>query len=420
MSEKDKMNKIFPVIMYAAYISIICIAAESVLDIIEKKKRLTLLVSILTILLIGFGFQGNEKNLIGVYSVNIPVLFILNIAVIIKEMKYLTKELIASMVIFLCTIGCIQYILYENVYDVLLTFLLYGMFIVFNEVLFRGMKRFLPEQSVQNIIIISILVNSICYSIMVYYSVVPVGEWINQHKEFLEIALVIELIVFLSLIFNYKHTMVRMNETIENLEYVYKYSEIEHIEKMYNEAKKLRHDIKHSIIVAKGFIDEHEYENAKNYMDELIETKVDAFGYTKYCDNQVINYIINDKRNKCLQSDVEFKCVVFGKINDVHDVDLSILIGNLLDNAIEAAERSEDKIVNLEIYDRSFIEIVVENSIAKSVLKTNPGFLTTKRNHKLHGYGMKSITEIVDKYSGEITYEENNQMINCKVILLKS
>ena len=357
---------------------------------------------------------------IGGYSVNIPVLFILTMTLIIKEMKYLTKEIIASMVIVLCTTGYIQYFFYGNFADVMLTFLLYGVYIVFNEVLFRVINRFLSEQSAQNKIILSILVNSICYSIMVYYSVVPVGEWVNQNNKFLRIALVIEFIVSFLLIFNYKHTMIRMDETIEKLEYVYKYSEIEHIEKMYNEAKKLRHDIKHSIIVAKGFIDEHEYENAKKYMDELIETKVDAFGYTKYCDNQVINYIINDKRNKCLQSDVEFKCVVFGKIKDVHDVDLSILIGNLLDNAIEAAERSKDKIVNLEIYDRSFIEIVVENSIAKSVLKTNPVLLTTKRNHELHGYGMKSITEIVDKYSGEITYEENNQMMNCKVILLKS
>ena len=414
------MNKIFPVIMYAAYISIICIAAESVLDVIEKKKRLTLLVSVLAILLIGFGFQGNEKMRIGGYSVNIPVLFILTMTLIIKEMKYLTKEIIASMVIVLCTTGYIQYFFYGNFADVMLTFLLYGVYIVFNEVLFRVINRFLSEQSAQNKIILSILVNSICYSIMVYYSVVPVGEWVNQNNKFLRIALVIEFIVSFLLIFNYKHTMIRMDETIEKLEYVYKYSEIERIEKMYDEAKKLRHDIKHSIIVAKGFIDEHEYENAKKYMDELIETKVDAFGYTKYCDNQVINYIINDKRTKCLQSDVEFKCVVFGKIKDVHDVDLSILIGNLLDNAIEAAERSKDKIVNLEIYDRSFIEIVVENSIAKSVLKTNPVFLTTKRNHELHGYGMKSITEIVDKYSGEITYEENNQMMNCKVILLKS
>lgn len=414
------MNKIFPVIMYAAYISIICIAAESVLDVIEKKKRLTLLVSVLAILLIGFGFQGNEKMRIGGYSVNIPVLFILTMTLIIKEMKYLTKEIIASMVIVLCTTGYIQYFFYGNFADVMLTFLLYGVYIVFNEVLFRVINRFLSEQSAQNKIILSILVNSICYSIMVYYSVVPVGEWVNQNNKFLRIALVIEFIVSFLLIFNYKHTMIRMDETIEKLEYVYKYSEIERIEKMYDEAKKLRHDIKHSIIVAKGFIDEHEYENAKKYMDELIETKVDAFGYTKYCDNQVINYIINDKRTKCLQSDVEFKCVVFGKIKDVHDVDLSILIGNLLDNAIEAAERSKDKIVNLEIYDRSFIEIVVENSIAKSVLKTNPVLLTTKRNHELHGYGMKSITEIVDKYSGEITYEENNQMMNCKVILLKS
>lgn len=414
------MNKIFPVIMYAAYISIICIAAESVLNVIEKKKRLTLLVSVLAILLIGFGFQGNEKMRIGGYSVNIPVLFILTMTLIIKEMKYLTKEIIASMVIVLCTTGYIQYFFYGNFADVMLTFLLYGVYIVFNEVLFRVINRFLSEQSAQNKIILSILVNSICYSIMVYYSVVPVGEWVNQNNKFLRIALVIEFIVSFLLIFNYKHTMIRMDETIEKLEYVYKYSEIERIEKMYDEAKKLRHDIKHSIIVAKGFIDEHEYENAKKYMDELIETKVDAFGYTKYCDNQVINYIINDKRTKCLQSDVEFKCVVFGKIKDVHDVDLSILIGNLLDNAIEAAERSKDKIVNLEIYDRSFIEIVVENSIAKSVLKTNPVLLTTKRNHELHGYGMKSITEIVDKYSGEITYEENNQMMNCKVILLKS
>ena len=204
------MNKIFPVIMYAAYISIICIAAESVLDVIEKKKRLTLLVSVLAILLIGFGFQGNEKMRIGGYSVNIPVLFILTMTLIIKEMKYLTKEIIASMVIVLCTTGYIQYFFYGNFADVMLTFLLYGVYIVFNEVLFRVINRFLSEQSAQNKIILSILVNSICYSIMVYYSVVPVGEWVNQNNKFLRIALVIEFIVSF---------LIRLRNNAKNLEY---------------------------------------------------------------------------------------------------------------------------------------------------------------------------------------------------------
>lgn len=413
------MSKLFPIIMYAAYISIICIVAISIMSIIEKKKYIMLPGYILMILVVAFKFDGNEKFCIGMYAANVPALFILDSILIIKEKMYLTNGLIQSMVIILSTVGCIQYILYKNIYDVLFVFALYGIFFILNKVLFDIIENFFSNQYIQNKNVICVFINSIFYSIMVHYIKLPIAGWMNQHIEFLKIVISIESVGLFLLIYNSKQITLKMNEVIEQLEYVYKYSELEHIEKMYEEAKKLRHNIKHNIVVAEGFIDSKQYKKAKEYMEELVQTKVDAFGYTRYCDNQVINYIINDKKNKCTQSKIEFKCIVFGKITGVHDIDISVLIGNLLDNAIEATEKTDDKIVNLEIYNRSFVEIIIENSITKSVLKYNPEFLTTKENDELHGYGMKSIKDIICKYKGEITYEETGNMMNCRVVLLK-
>lgn len=411
------MDKVFPVIMYAAYISIICIAVITVMNKVEKKKFIILPIYVLVVLLIAFYFDGNEKLHIGTYAVNFPVLLILNIDLIIKEKKYITNEWIGSIVSILCIAGYIQYYIYGNINDVLIGYALAGMIFVLNIITCGVIELFLSNQYMQKNII-CILINSLCYSLTIYY--IPNADWINQYNEYLKIAVSVEMIGLFLLIYNCKHIMLNMNDTIEQLKYVYKYNELEHIEKMYDEAKKIRHNMKQNIIVAEGFIDSKQYQKAKEYMDELLETKAETFGYIRYCDNQVINYIINSKRDRCIQKKIEFKCIVFGKITGVNDIDISVLIGNLLDNAIEAAELTNDKIVNLEIYDRNYVEVIIENSIKKSVLQYNPAFLTTKGNNELHGYGMKSIKEIISKYRGEITYEESYNLMSCRAILLKS
>ena len=211
----------------------------------------------------------------------------------------------------------------------------------------------------------------------------------------------------------------KVDKWLLDLSYEQNVSEVDRIQHMYDEARKLRHDIKHCIVSANYHIDREEYSEAKQFLNNLIEEKVDAMGYVKYCNNRVLNYIINDKFEKCKKNGIETKCIVNGEISAISDLDMSILLGNLLDNAMEAAIQANPASVSLELYVDDNINIIIENSIKGTMINSKDAFATNKQDKKKHGFGMQSIKDIVKKYNGTIHYvEENNRMV-CRVVIQK-
>lgn len=84
------------------------------------------------------------------------------------------------------------------------------------------------------------------------------------------------------------------------------------------------------------------------------------------------------------------------------------LFGNLLDNAIEACERMKggDRWIQIQISrQKEILNIEISNSIEKVPEEKNEEFISSKENKKLHGYGMKSVRRIVERYTGEIFYQ---------------
>lgn len=103
-------------------------------------------------------------------------------------------------------------------------------------------------------------------------------------------------------------------------------------------------------------------------------------------------------------------------------MDLCTLLGNLLDNAIEAAEQclSENCLIEVKITnsDEKLI-IQVTNSIKDSVLSENSELISTKNNPLEHGFGVSSIRLISKKYSGTVNYFEEDGILSCRVILYR-
>jgi len=193
----------------------------------------------------------------------------------------------------------------------------------------------------------------------------------------------------------------------------------DNIRHMYEEAAKMRHDIKNCITIVDNCIANEDYDDARKYMSSLVEEKVDALGINIYCSNKVLNYIINHKFAGCQKKKIETKCIISANLERISDVDLSILTGNLLDNAIEAAQKSkEGGMVAIEIYEEGgSTTIMVENTISESVMKNNHTFVTTKQDKSMHGFGMISIRDIVNKYRGSIEYSEDGNVLSCQVVL---
>lgn len=91
------------------------------------------------------------------------------------------------------------------------------------------------------------------------------------------------------------------------------------------------------------------------------------------------------------------------------------LFGNLLDNAIEACEqiKGEERRVNLYLkYQGEMLFIDISNNIDKPPVNKNGKWQTTKKDKKIHGYGLKSVEEIVKKYDGEIAYQIEEKVFN--------
>jgi sensor histidine kinase regulating citrate/malate metabolism len=99
----------------------------------------------------------------------------------------------------------------------------------------------------------------------------------------------------------------------------------------------------------------------------------------------------------------------------VSDVDLSIIIGNLLDNAVEACQKieKEERYINLRIsYGYGKIDIIMKNSSINEIDIVSNYIDTTKLNKKNHGHGLENIKKTVKKYNGYFKiYNLNNEFI---------
>lgn len=108
-----------------------------------------------------------------------------------------------------------------------------------------------------------------------------------------------------------------------------------------------------------------------------------------------------------VKENIEF--VVSGRLTeDMHleMFDLTTLIGNILQNAIEAAVKAADPKIRIELIEhKKEIFIVVSNSVAE-IIDTEKGFsMTSKKDKVNHGFGLKNIAAVVEKYCGEYYME---------------
>lgn len=97
--------------------------------------------------------------------------------------------------------------------------------------------------------------------------------------------------------------------------------------------------------------------------------------------------------------------------------DLFGLLSNLLDNALENADPKKPEVqVKVEIV-KSYFSIVVHNTIKAAFLSQNPLLNTTKKEIKAHGYGMKIIRFITEKYNGILDYWEDDTGFTISILL---
>ncbi|MDR0991472.1 MAG: GHKL domain-containing protein [Ruminococcus sp.] len=184
---------------------------------------------------------------------------------------------------------------------------------------------------------------------------------------------------------------------------------LEDIANIGSEIKKAEHDIKHHLSSVAGLIENEESIEALTYIKKLLHSyESNIFKYI-FVDNSIVNSILNFKIGRCRKSGIDIKIDIETDFEGFSEIDLCVLISNLLDNAIEASESTRSPQIFLTIKnENNYLYLSVKNRIEKSVLDVNDTLKTTKKDGGNHGFGLYSVSQVIEKYDGmKKIYEEN-------------
>ncbi len=176
------------------------------------------------------------------------------------------------------------------------------------------------------------------------------------------------------------------------------------------------HDLKHQIreYGKKGNINQSSIED--------LENMINIYDATVKTGNETLDLILTEKSLFCQKKKIKLTCLAdCSKLDFIVDSDLYSLFGNALDNAIEAVTKINDKEkrnINLIVRNvGNYISISVENYFDEELKMGENGFpITTKKDTLNHGYGIKSIQYIVEKYNGRLTISHKEDMFSLYIL----
>jgi len=207
-----------------------------------------------------------------------------------------------------------------------------------------------------------------------------------------------------------KSTEAYQNKLVKN--------QIEEVNNVYMTMRGWRHDYHNHMQSLKAYLAMDDISEAKVYLDKL-ETDLDDINLLFDTGNIGVDAILNSKISLAIHNGipVDYKATV-PKETTVTDIDLCVVIGNLIDNAVESCEKVPKEQQFIRLYIGQFKEqlyISVSNATNETVRKLDEEYITHKRGN--HGHGLKRINLIVEKYDGFINRKNEAGVFVTEIML---
>lgn len=178
---------------------------------------------------------------------------------------------------------------------------------------------------------------------------------------------------------------------------------IEQMQELDAHMSALRHELKNYIFYIDQLLERQDYAALKEYVDGLKGRDLDAARVVA-TGNSVIDAIVNQKCAYAQSLGIRAEAaVLLPEPLLIDELSLCSVLGNFLNNAIEASAGVKDAFLRLHIHPhKDYLVISVKNSVARDVIKENPHLLTTKKDAENHGVGLKVVEQIADWYEGTL------------------
>lgn len=193
------------------------------------------------------------------------------------------------------------------------------------------------------------------------------------------------------------------------------------IEQSNKDMRIFSHDIKNHFMQIRNLAN---IEAVQSYIDSIYPN-VEKFSFTGISKNKMLDLIISKYATLCESKNIRFSVdVKTANLTYVQDSDLSTLMNNLLDNAVEAAEQADKGFIQIHIFSKSNMHdgLVIKNSCACAPKTENGELKTTKHNKKMHGIGTKSIRKTLKKYNAVYgwKYDEDLKIFETDIVFPKT
>ncbi len=183
--------------------------------------------------------------------------------------------------------------------------------------------------------------------------------------------------------------------------------------------RQLKHDLRNHLQVIQELCAVRDYKAAEKYVESLYN-KSGMTTVMNMTGNQVADIVLSAKKHEASERGIEFLCEgEFNSLAEIEPVDVCTIFSNVLDNALEAAEKVTNGKISIQgIKHKNYYILIVTNSIAGPVKIKNNQIVTIKKDKENHGIGLVGVRRTVEKYHGECLLSCENHEFITKVILL--
>lgn len=220
--------------------------------------------------------------------------------------------------------------------------------------------------------------------------------------------------------------LIEKSEEVKKMELLYQKSKAENINQKYinkvnEDNKAFLHDVNKFLCITASLI-----ENGKNLeLDDMIKhlgVRIEELKNYSYCADPVLNSILCERKFIAESKGILYKIRLGNNLRTdfIEDLDLISIVGNLLDNAIEAAEKTEkDQHVICNMYmgnENHFLVMEFHNNYIVPLIKEKDQYISTKRDSASHGIGLHTVKKLVERYGGIMRIAAEEQEFSVEII----
>lgn len=259
------------------------------------------------------------------------------------------------------------------------------------------------------------------------FTILMLYLWDIQVKIFISILILLMIInLTLFIMYNFLVEAIKKKEEQQLLEQqnIMYLKEFELMQDKFEMLNIFKHDLKKHLNYINQLVINKNYDESLNYIKTILDTTNKSILKDKIVNtgNVCIDIVLNLKLQECLKQNIKIKTEALIPYDlEIPSLDLVCLLGNLLDNAIEASVKLEEKdkfiYVKIKYYDKELF-INIKNKYKEILKDENNNIISSKLFRKeKKGIGLKAVRKIVDDYNGILSIEELDNIFDLSIIL---